>query len=89
MKFQQIDAAREEQKRLSLGAVAERAGIGTSGFESFRPNEKISELAKTEGDLQRERDDKMFNVFSEMQKLVAGIAEKVEESLTRPVLKPA
>lgn len=85
----QIDIARQSQEKETAKATLMKAGIETGKLQSLFPNEKISQLAKTEGELKREQNDKLFNSFENMNKIVSDILKKIDEKLGIPVLKSA
>lgn len=85
----QIDVERRLQQKQTDVALLQRAGIEAGRMQSLRPNETISQLAQTEGEAQREQNDKLFNSFENMNKLVSDILEKIDQKLGIPVLKSA
>lgn len=85
----QIDVARKAQQRQTDVELLGRAGIEPGRLQSLRPNEMISQLAQTEGQAQREQNDKLFNAFENMHQVVADILQKIDERLGIPILRSA
>jgi len=85
----QIDEERRKQQQTTDTALLGRAGIDPTRRQGFGSNEMISQFAATEGEMQREADNRLFESVDTMKKIVNGILSVVIDKLGVPILRSA
>jgi len=85
----QIDIQRQQQQRQTDVSLISSIGATPGERRSFRDNEKINALTKTEGDLMRQQNSDLLNSFDAMQKIVLNILNKIDDKLGVPIFKSA